>query len=228
MYNPLAYTAEFEAVSQALQRGATAVTGLTEPTKALLVGALPAERYPWRLVIVRDEQQGKRLQRDLRSLAENSWYYPAKDLLFYQADTQGTLLTRQRVEVLRHLLEDEGGTIVTTIDGLMDRISGRESLQEARLCITPGAVMEMSALAAKLQRLGYERVAEVEAMGEFSIRGGIADIFPFSMENPVRVEFWDTEVDNLRAFDVESQRSSARWRRQRSSPQRKVCPGRRR
>ena len=207
MYNPLAYTAEFEAAAQALQRGPAAVTGLTEPAKALLVGALPAEQYPWRLVIVSDEQQGKRLQRDLRSLSENTWYYPAKDLLFYQADTQGTLLTRQRMEVLRHLLEDRNGTIVTTIDGLMDRISGKESIQEARLRIEPGAVMEMSALAAKLQRLGYERVAEVEAMGEFSIRGGIADIFPFSMENPVRVEFWDTEVDNLRAFDVESQRS---------------------
>ncbi len=208
MYNPLAYTAEFEAVSRALQRGPAAVTGLTEPAKALLIGALTEEKTsPWRLVLVRDEQQGKRLQRDLRALSENSWYYPAKDLLFYQADTQGTLLTRQRVEVLRHLLEDPRGTIVTTIDALMDRISGKESLQEARLYIEPGAVMEMSALAAKLQRLGYERVAEVEAMGEFSIRGGIADIFPFTMENPVRVEFWDTEVDNLRAFDVESQRS---------------------
>ena len=207
MYNPLAYTAEFEAVSQALRQGPAAAAGLTEPAKALLIGALSEEQFPWRLVIVWDEQQGKRLQRDLRSLAENAWYYPAKDLLFYQADTQGTLLTRQRMEVLRHLLEDAGGIIVTTIDGLMDRISGRESLQEARLLIEPGAVMEMSALAAKLQRLGYERVAEVEAMGEFSIRGGIADIFPFSMENPVRVEFWDTEVDNLRAFDVESQRS---------------------
>ncbi len=207
MYNPLAYTAEFEAVSAALRQGPAAVSGLTDPAKALLVGALPADRCPWRLVIVRDEQQGKRFQRDLRSLAENTWYYPAKDLLFYQADTQGTLLTRQRMEVLRHLLEDSCGTIVTTIDALMDRISGRESIQEARLRIVPGAMMEMSALATKLQRLGYERVAEVEAMGEFSIRGGIVDIFPFDMENPVRVEFWDTEVDNLRVFDVESQRS---------------------
>ncbi len=205
MYNPLAYTAEYEQLSAALRTGAAAVTGLTDPAKALLTAALNSR--PWRLVVARDEPQAKKLHRDIRAAAENSWYYPAKDLLFYQADTQGTLLTRQRVEVLQHLLEDPAGTVVTTIDGLMDRISGQESFQKAKLSLAPGQVIEMSALAMKLQQLGYERVAQVEAMGEFSIRGGIADIYPFTAENPIRVEFWDTEVDNLRFFDVESQRS---------------------
>ncbi len=55
--------------------------------------------------------------------------------------------------------------------------------------------------------LGYERVAQVDGMGQFSIRGGIIDVFPLTEELPVRIELWDDEVDSIRTFDIESQRS---------------------
>ena len=165
------------------------------------------DRRPWKLLVVKDEATGKRFMRDIHAFAEQAWYYPAKDFLFYQADTQGTLITRQRVEVLKHIMEDDGGVVVASIDALMDRVLGRENFSESVLTVEPGMTMEMEALSTKLSCLGYERVVEVDAMGEYSIRGGIVDVYPFTSENPVRIEFWDTEVDGIRTFDAETQRS---------------------
>ena len=164
-------------------------------------------KRPWKLLVVKDEATGKRFVRDIHAFSEQAWYYPAKDFLFYQADTQGTLITRERVEVLKHIMEDDGGVVVASIDALMDRVLGRENFSESVLTVEPGMTMEMEALSTKLSRLGYERVVEVDAMGEYSIRGGIVDVYPFTSENPVRIEFWDTEVDGIRTFDAETQRS---------------------
>ena len=164
-------------------------------------------KRPWKLLVVKDEATGKRFVRDIHAFSEQAWYYPAKDFLFYQADTQGTLITRERVEVLKHIMEDDGGVVVASIDALMDRVLGRENFSESVLTVEPGMTMEMEALSTKLSRLGYERVVEVDAMGEYSIRGGIVDVYPFTSENPVRIEFWDTEVDGIRIFDAETQRS---------------------
>ncbi|MDO5833564.1 MAG: transcription-repair coupling factor [Lachnospiraceae bacterium] len=223
MINPFLKNESYQALQQALTDGVgpLAVTGTVDPVKAQLLVSLQHSRKtgarsvaksgngkrPWKLLVVKDEATGKRFVRDIHAFSEQAWYYPAKDFLFYQADTQGTLITRQRVEVLKHIMEDDGGVVVASIDALMDRVLGRENFSESVLTVEPGMTMEMEALSTKLSRLGYERVVEVDAMGEYSIRGGIVDVYPFTSENPVRIEFWDTEVDGIRTFDAETQRS---------------------
>ena len=221
MINPFLKTESYQALQQALTDGVgpLAVTGTVDPVKAQLLVSLRNTgktsaratakngKRPWKLLVVKDEATGKRFVRDIHAFSEQAWYYPAKDFLFYQADTQGTLITRQRVEVLKHIMEDDGGVVVASIDALMDRVLGRENFSESVLTVEPGMTMEMKALSTKLSRLGYERVVEVDAMGEYSIRGGIVDVYPFTSENPVRIEFWDTEVDGIRTFDAETQRS---------------------
>ncbi len=221
MINPFLKTESYQALQQALTdgEGPLAVTGTVDPVKAQLLvslrntgktstrAAAKNGKRPWKLLVVKDEATGKRFVRDIHAFSEQAWYYPAKDFLFYQADTQGTLITRQRVEVLKHIMEDDGGVVVASIDALMDRVLGRENFSESVLTVEPGMTMEMEALSTKLSRLGYERVVEVDAMGEYSIRGGIVDVYPFTSENPVRIEFWDTEVDGIRTFDAETQRS---------------------
>ena len=218
MINPFLKTKTYQELQQAIRegQGPLAITGVVDPVKAQLVASLEAvgsthrkagEKKPWKLLVVKDEASGKRFVQDLHAFSQSAWYYPAKDFLFYQADTQGNLITRQRVEVLKHMMEDDGGIVVAGIDALMDRVQDRMHFSESVLRVEPGMVMEMEALVAKLGRLGYERVTEVDAMGEYSIRGGIVDIYPFTVENPVRIEFWDTEVDGIRSFDAASQRS---------------------
>ncbi len=208
MINPFLESEEYKKLHQVFcdGRGPVSVVGTVNPVKAQLIASLSGEDG-WCLIVTNDESHAKALVRDLRAFHMPGWYYPAKDFLFYQADTQGTLITRQRVEVLQHLMEDAGGAVVTTIDALMDKVLERESFRKSVLTIAPEQELELDRLGEQLVALGYERLPEVEAMGEFSIRGGIVDIFPFTAENPIRIELWDTEVDNIRSFDVESQRS---------------------
>ena len=98
-------------------------------------------------------------------------------------------------------------TVITTFDGLMDRLRPLERVKEEILTIGQDSIVEIEALAKKLVRLGYERTGQVEAPGQFAVRGGIVDIFALTEEAPWRIEFWDDEVDSIRSFDAESQRS---------------------
>ena len=206
MYNPLLKTEEFKKLQSLLEKseGPAVLTGPVDSAKAMIISALS---YAWKLVVAEDEPKARALAKNLHSLVEDCWYYPAKDFLFYQADTQGTLITRQRVQVIQHLCEEKSGIVVTTIDALMDRIEARGDFRRNVLLIRPGDELELEKLSGKLVSIGYERVPEVSVMGEFSIRGGIVDIYPFTVDNPVRVELWDTEVDSIRSFSAETQRS---------------------
>ena len=211
MINPFLKTESYQALQQALTSGVgpLAVTGTVDPVKAQFLVSLqnlrktsaraprtapaPAAldtrtssaadaldarktsaqtstknvKRPWKLLVVKDEATGKRFVRDIHAFSEQAWYYPAKDFLFYQADTQGTLITRERVEVLKHIMEDDGGVVVASIDALMDRVLGRENFSESVLTVEPGMTMEMEALSTKLSRLGYERVVEVDGIRIF-------------------------------------------------------------
>lgn len=104
-------------------------------------------------------------------------------------------------------MEDEGGVVVTTMDGLMDHLMPLAFLKKQVLTVESGQVIDLDVWKERLTEMGYERMAQVDGMGQFSIRGGIIDIFPLTEEVPVRIELWDDEVDSIRTFDPESQRS---------------------
>ena len=134
-------------------------------------------------------------------------FYPAKDLLFFQADIQGNLLIRQRMCVVKALLEQKELTVVTSIDGCMDYLMPLEEIGKKVLHFYSDSVINMDVLKNTLVQLGYERVGQVEMPGQFSVRGGIVDIYSLTEENPWRIELWGDEVDSIRSFDAESQRS---------------------
>ena len=166
-----------------------------------------ASAFSWKLVVTYDDTRAKEIYDDLRSFTSRVWLYPAKDLLFYSADIHGNLMARQRIAVLRRLMEDREGVVVTTMDGLMDHLLPLKYLREQSITVESGQVIDLDAWKERLIAMGYERVAQVDGMGQFSIRGGIVDIFPLTEEVPVRIELWDDEVDSIRTFDLESQRS---------------------
>jgi transcription-repair coupling factor (superfamily II helicase) len=165
------------------------------------------ENKAWKLVITYDENRAKEIYEDFRCFRPDVWLYPAKDLLFYTADIHGNLISRERIQVIRHLMEDDAGVVVTTIDALMDQLFPMDHLYDQVLHVETGEELELDVWKEKLTAMGYERLPQVEGMGQFSIRGGIMDIFPLTEEQPVRIELWDSEVDSIRSFDLESQRS---------------------
>ena len=205
---PLKGMAEFEEIEKSLEKnqGIVQITGCLESQKAHLIHGLSG-KTPMRLVIAGDERQAKEIFEDLRFYDKNTMFYPAKDLLFFQADIQGNLLIRQRMCVIKALLEQKELTVVTSIDGCMDYLMPLEEIGKKVLHFYSDSVINMDVLKNTLVQLGYERVGQVEMPGQFSVRGGIVDIYSLTEENPWRIELWGDEVDSIRSFDAESQRS---------------------
>ena len=210
MENPLLELQEYDNLVKALKsgKGPLQVTGTLDSQKVHLMYELgEASAFAWKLVVTYDDTRAKEIYDDFRSFTSQVWLYPAKDLLFYSADIHGNLMTRQRIAVLRHLMEDREGVVVTTMDGLMDHLMPIKYLREQSITVESGQIIDLDAWKERLIAMGYERMAQVDGMGQFSIRGGIVDIFPLTEEVPVRIELWDDEVDSIRTFDLESQRS---------------------
>ena len=206
--NPLAELIEYEELNRDLERGKgpVQVSGCMDSQKVHLMEETLGS-IPWKLVVTYDDNRAKEIYDDFRCFRPDVWLYPAKDLLFYSADIHGNLMARQRLQVLRHLMEDAAGVVVTTLDGLMDHLLPLKQLREQILHVETGQELDLEEWKERLVELGYERLPQVEGMGQFSIRGGILDVYPLTEEMPVRIELWDREVDSIRTFDLESQRS---------------------
>ena len=206
--NPLVDLAEYTDMKQDLDqgKGPVQISGVTDSQKVHVMHELSKDN-PWRLVVTYDDTRAKEIFDDFSYFEPNIWLYPARDLLFYSSDIHGNLLTRQRMQVFKHLLEDEGGVVVTTVDGLMDHLLPLSMIKESCLNIMVGQTLDMEEIKHLLTGMGYERMGQVDGMGQFSVRGGILDVFPLTEEVPVRIELWGDEVDSIRSFDAESQRS---------------------
>ena len=159
------------------------------------------------LVVTYDEARAEKLYEDYRFLDRNVFIYPAKDALFYYADVHGNATARKRLEIIKRIKEGAPSVIITTIDGLMDKIPAMQDITGEALLFSTGEEIDMEAVKYRLTELGYENVPLVEGQGQFCVRGGILDIFPITEECPYRVELWGDEIDSIRSFDVETQRS---------------------
>ena len=202
---------ELESVSRVREKlhketGVQLLTGCIDSQKTHLAYCL-GEPYHKKLLITYNELKAKEILEEYKIFGKNVYFYPAKDFLFSHADVQGKLLEEQRLLALQALMEEEDVTIITTIDGCMGKVKPLKELQSQILTITMESIIELDALKTLLADMGYERVGQVESKGQFAIRGGIIDIFPLTEDVPVRIELWDEEVDSIRSFDAESQRS---------------------
>ena len=203
---PLLELEEFQNIQQTLKNSSVQVTGCIDAQKAHFIYAA-GEKANKKLIVTYSELRAKELCENYRLFDKNVRFYPAKDLIFYSADVQGNLLVQQRIQVLQKLAEEEEVTVITTMGGIMDRLLPPEMFQNQVETVENDAGFDMELWKKKLTAMGYERTGQVEGSGQFAVRGGILDIFPLTEENPVRIELWGDEIDSIRSFDVESQRS---------------------
>ena len=204
---PLYELADFDAIIRQLKKpGIVQVSGCLDSQKAHFTNGLLRE-FPFRLIVAENDLKAKAFYEDFRLYDPEVLYYPARDLIFYQADIHGNLLTRQRIQVLRALLEREEVTIVTSIDSCLDCLVPLAVWKEKVIKIRNDSEIDLDRMKRHLLELGYEWAAQVEVPGQFSIRGGIMDVFSLTEDNPWRIELWGDEVDSIRSFDAESQRS---------------------
>ena len=195
----------------AKNRGLLEISGCIESQKAHIAAGL-SQGSPAVLLVAENELRARELTEDLELYGGEVLLLPRRDVLFFQADIAGNLITRQRMKAIRALLEGRGARVVTSTGGCMDFLLPARIIDQYRLSLSQSSRMDLTELSAKLSAMGYERCAEVVAPGQFAVRGGILDIYDITGETPWRVEFWGDEVDSIRSFDPESQRSTENLR----------------
>lgn len=185
------------------------IRGCIDSQKCHLIYGL-SETKQCRIIITYNELKAKEIYEDFQLYDKNVFLYPAKDIIFFSADIHGNAIVRERLKILKRLLEGEPTTIITTIDGGMDRVLPLEILRKHVISLEEAQTLDFTKLQKELVHLGYERQAQVERPGEFAVRGGILDVFPLTEESPYRIELWGDEIDTIKTFDVDNQRSTLR------------------
>ena len=204
---PMHQLGEFEEIRRKIagNRGMLQVTGCIDSQKSHFIYCA-GENYS-RIIITYSDLRAKEICENYRFFDRDVLYFPAKDLIFFQADIHSNLLEQQRISVLKALVEQKQVTVVTTMAACMNHLIPFEDWKSHILVIDSDSELDMEQLKKDLTAYGYERTGQVEGPGQFAVRGGIIDIYPLTEENPVRIELWGEEVDSIRSFDVESQRS---------------------
>lgn len=208
LISPLKELAEFEEIvkNRNKEPGMLRILGCVNSQKTHMMYAL-SDGFLYKVIACSSESKARQIYEEYRMLDTSAFFYPAKDLLFYQADIRSKELLRQRMEVLEAVLSGDPITVVTSFDGFMDTLLPKEEIGKRTIRITNDAQLDLEELQRRLTGLGYDREVQIEAPGQFAVRGGIIDIYALTEELPVRIELWGDEVDSIRTFDVESQRS---------------------
>lgn len=166
------------------------------------------ERGGQALVVTSSHAKAKRLAEDLSFFVDQKIFViPDEDQLFlkYEAKSHGGL--EERLKALKALLSGESCVVIAPILGAVKKLAPRRIFEENTVRFTLGDEADLEAIKRNLAFMGYERASYIESKGQFSIRGGIVDVFPADSEYPYRIELFDTEVDSIRTFDPLTQRS---------------------
>ena len=188
--------------------GPVLVSGCTDTAKWHLTSLIGNhKKKQFKIIIVPDENKARQWVEASHFFGEKVQYIPAKDPLFYTADVHGNAIARDRMLAIKKIVDDKCGTFVMTIDAVMDQVVPLSDIKNHKMTFKMGEALEEATVAEEFVARGYEKAPFVEAPGEFAVRGGIIDIFPYTQESPYRIELWGDEIDSIRSFDKESQRS---------------------
>ena len=196
----------FQEIRNAIGRGTIKVTGCVPSQMEHFIWQL-GDGFDDKVIITFDEQKGLELLSNYQAFDRKAVYYPAKDPVFDQADIRGTYLSEQRLEIQKRLYDGEQLTVITTLDAFKEQLSSFDDITKNLITIKEKMTIDTEELATKLVELGYENESQVQGHGEFSMRGNIIDIFPYTEEVPYRIDLWGDEIESIKMFDAESQRS---------------------
>jgi len=200
-------------------------TPAPEPARPLRVGQLygssrslflceQVESYPGLSVIVCcDMTDAEQLEQEIRFFSREApriYRFPDLETLPYDQFSPHQDIISERIRCLASISKASDGILILPVSTLLQKISPPEFIHQRSLNLQPGDRVAMTALREDLGRYGYRAVAQVEEHGEFSVRGSLLDLFPMGSSNPFRIDFFDDEVETIRSFDVETQKSVAK------------------
>ena len=146
---------------------------------------------------------------------ELNYFYPEQEMLeLYpenltqvRADAKNQEVAAARIMALRAIHAKDFSITFVTAESLLQRLPAAEAIFNSNLVVKVEDVVEQETLIAKLVKMGYERTEQVEALGQFCLRGDIMDIYPINEVDPVRIEWFDNNIDSVRSFDIKNQRA---------------------
>ncbi|HWR40083.1 MAG TPA: transcription-repair coupling factor [Patescibacteria group bacterium] len=185
------------------------IYGVTGSQKHLLLAATYRKR-PRTMIVVTAYQDGlEQLRSDVTTLLPGVAVVelPALDIVTFTVAAKSIELAARRMDVLGRIARGESLIVLTTTEAAIQKVIPRQDFLNSRLNLVRGASIQRDSLVAALVRYGYERVDQVDGVGQFSVRGGIIDLFAVNQSAPLRLELFGDEIDSLREFDAGTQRS---------------------
>ena len=161
------------------------------------------------LIVAADEDRAEQWRDDLQVIAGEQivYYFPAWDVGIYDRQSPDLEITSLRVAAAARLMRDEPAIVVAPASALLDPLIPPHALELGTEVLKVGEERDLDALCSHWVACGFDRVAAIDGIGQFSLRGGILDIYPFGVEHPYRCEFFGDEIESIRRFDVSTQRS---------------------
>lgn len=224
--NLITQLTEYEAIRTgiATRRTPVQVSGLSAIHRANLTAALCAQEHRPAVVICGDDAACVRMARDLEAFTQRAvTVLPLRDYVFYPIESSSHDYEHRRIAALYQLTQAKG-IVVVSAQALIQAAISPADLKKAALTIDFNGSYEIDELAETLTGAGYRRCTQVEGPGQFSVRGGILDIFAPGQEQPVRIEMFGDEVDTMNMFDIGSQRRGQSVERLLCLPNRETLP----
>ncbi len=187
------------------------ITGPSESQKAHISYALCSHCGRKGIFVAFNEMHARKLYEDLAFfMGDEVVFFPAKEIMLYDVEAKSYDTVYQRLAAIDRISRGEYSFVVTSVEALSHKMIRPEMFRQYVTRIDQNTRMDMEELIRRLVVSAYERVESVERKGQFAVRGGIVDIFPVDSENAVRLEFFGDEIDSIRWFDTNTQRSTGR------------------
>lgn len=188
------------------------IAGLSGSARTVFVTSVYEKAQKPLLVVTHNLLQAQKIYDDVSNLIGDSevFLYPANELIAAELSTASPELKAQRIEALNHLVLDKRGVVIVPVAGLRKILPPKALWKSYQITLKIGEEIIVDKLLSKFVDMGYIRSEMVSSPGEFSVRGGIIDIFPLTNADPIRIELFDTEIDSIRYFSLDDQRSKGK------------------
>ncbi len=218
---------EFQKILAAVDNGRcpAALSGVAPVHRAHFAAAARVKTGRSVVVICADEEEADHMERDLAAFTgETAVRLSPRAFNFYDGAVSSRDWEHRRLAAFRKLRAGEAGIVVAAVEGLFQRTIPPRLFDEASFALDPKAPLSPDEAADALVRCGYSQCDQVEGIGQFARRGGILDVFSPAYDVPVRVEYWDTEIDSMGLFDPMTQRRVERLERAEILPVAEALP----
>lgn len=209
LLEPLENSMEFKDIIKSIKskRYPVGIYGASESGRGYIIDGIFESIDKSMVIVTQSDMEAKNLYEDLILYTNEVYYFPAKEMVFYNIDAISGDLRWARLKVINQILNDKKKIIVTSIDAFSAKYTPHEMFIEYSMCLHENEEVNLNEISKKLIQSGYERVEIVEGKGQYSLRGGILDVFPTCSTYPYRVELFGDEIESIRTFNTESQRS---------------------